>query len=247
MMLLVVLALYALAMLFALSRRGLRSKFAGVRPAPGVRPARLLIIGATGGTGRELVAQALERGHDVTALARNPEALRIVHKRLRVARGDVLDYASVEAAVRGQEAVLSALGHRRYYSPSRTLSNGTQNLLRAMEAHGVGRFVCETALGLGDSAGRMGLYYTLFVIPVVLPFYYWDKARQERIIAESRVNWVIVRPGALRNGSRRGVRRHGPGVGSFLWTVGIPRADVAAFMLDQLTDDTYLGAAPGVA
>jgi uncharacterized protein YbjT (DUF2867 family) len=162
-------------------------------------------------------------------------------------RGDVLDYASVEAAVRGQDAVLSALGHRRYYPPSRILSNGTRNLLRAMEAHGVKRFVCETALGLGDSAGRMGLYYTLFVIPFVLPFYYWDKARQERLIATSRVSWVIVRPGALQNGARRGVRRHGPGVGSFLWTVGIPRADVAAFMLDRLTDDAYLGTSPGVA
>lgn len=193
------------------------------------------------------MAQALERGHDVTALARNPAALLIVHPRLRVVRGDVLDFASVEAAVRGQEAVLSALGHRRYYPPSRILSNGTRNLLRAMEAHGVKRFVCETALGLGDSAGRMGLYYTLFVIPIVLPFYYWDKARQERLIAASRASWIIVRPGALQNRARRGVRRHGSGVGSFLRTVGIPRADVAAFMLDQLVDDTYLGTATGVA
>jgi uncharacterized protein YbjT (DUF2867 family) len=102
-------------------------------------------------------------------------------------------------------------------------------------------------LGIGDSAGRMGLYYTLFTIPVILPFYFWDKARQERIIAESPVEWVIVRPGLLTNAGRRGELRHGPQVGSWLWTVRISRADVAGFMIDQLISDTYLEAAPGVA
>jgi uncharacterized protein YbjT (DUF2867 family) len=250
---LLILTIYGTALSFALGWRGFRSRFPGAQAssgagvAPDGRPRRLLVVGATGGTGRELVAQALERGHEVTAFVRDPAALRIEHPRLRVARGDVLDYASVEAAVRGQDSVLVALGHRRYFPPTRILSEGTRNLLRAMEAHGTRRFVCETALGIGDSAGRMGLYYTLFVIPVVLPFYYWDKVRQERLIAASRTSWVIVRPVALRNGAKRGVRRHGRGVGSWLWTPAIPRADVAAFMLDQVADDAYLGKAPGVA
>jgi hypothetical protein len=115
-----------------------------------------------------------------------------------------------------------------------------------MEANGVPRFVCETALGIGDSAGRMGLYYTLFVIPFILPFYFWDKTRQERVIASSKIDWVIVRPGALTNGEKRGVYRHSLHVGSFLWTVRISRADVADFMLNQLATDTYLGTAPGL-
>ena len=254
--------LYALALSLALSRRGFDSRIARARTALGesgsavavpastpVSPAavaRVLVVGATGGTGRELVAQALERGYFVTAFARDPARLSIdPHPRLGVARGDVMDFASVDEAVRGHDAVLSALGHRRYYSPARVLSEGTRNILRAMESHGTRRFVCETALGIGDSAGRMGLYYTLFVIPFVLPLYYWDKARQERLVAESRTSWVIVRPGALSHGPRRGVRRHGARVGSYLATQSIPRADVAAFMLDQLTDDTYRGAAPG--
>jgi putative NADH-flavin reductase len=206
----------------------------------------VLIVGATGGTGRQLVAQALERGHEVTALVRNRSALGIEHPRLRVTRGDVLDYASVEAAVQGQQAVLSALGHKRFFQPTRILSEGTRNLLRAMESGGVRRFVCETSLGIGDSAGRMGLYYTFFVIPIILPFYFWDKARQEQAIAQSDVSWVIVRPGVLTDGARRGRYRHGRRVGSFLRTVRISRADVADFMLNQLTDNTYLRAAPGV-
>ena len=148
--------------------------------------------------------------------------------------------------MRGQEAVLSALGHKRYFYPTRILSEGTGNVLQAMETHRVPRLVCETALGIGDSAGRMGLYYTLFVIPVILPFYFWDKTRQERTIARSKVEWVIVRPGVLTNGDKRGRYRHGLRIGSFLKTVRISRADVAEFMLNQLVSDTYLRIAPGV-
>lgn len=238
--------LYALALSVALGRRGFRSTAGSAPRTPEAPPSRVLIVGATGGTGRQLVEQALERGHIVTALARDPSALRIEHPRLTVIRGDVLDSASIDAAVRSQDAVLCALGHKRLFYPTRILSEGTRNILRAMEAYGVQRFVCETALGIGDSAGRMGLYYTFFVIPLILPFYFWDKARQERLLAGSRVHWVIVRPGALTNGAKRGRYRHGRRLGSFLWTMRISRADVADFMLNQLADDTYLGEAAGV-
>lgn len=208
---------------------------------------RVLIVGATGGTGRELVRQALERGHAVTAFARRPEAVMHRHENLRVARGDVMDPASVAAAMAGQEAVLSALGHKRWFYPTRILSQGTANLLDAMAKQGVRRFVCETSLGVGESWWRLGLYYTLFVIPVILPLYYWDKNRQERIVRASAADWILVRPGALNNGRKRGVYRHGRHVGNPIWTVRISRADTADFMLNQLADDTYLRAAPGVA
>lgn len=237
---------YAIILTAALARAGHRSQTAPASGGPRQRPSRVLIVGATGGTGRQLVAQALEHGHEVTALVRDPSRLQVVHPRLTVLQGDVLDEHSVEAAMRGQEAVLSALGHKRYFYPTRILSEGTRNILRCMETHGVPRLVCETSLGIGDSAGRMGLYYTLFVIPVILPFYFWDKTRQERTIAASNVEWVIVRPGVLTNGEKRGRVRHGHRVGSFLLTVRISRADVADFMLNQLASDTYLRTAPGV-
>lgn len=246
MTLLLLFVAYAIALSAGLARAGFRSRGAGpAGPAP-VRPSRLLIVGATGRTGRHLVAQALERGYEVTAVARDPARLQVDHPRLRVVQGDVLDAAAVDRAVEGQDAVLSALGHNRYFYPTRILSEGTRNILRAMEAHGLRRFICETSLGLGDSAWRMGLYYTLFVIPVILPFYFWDKTRQERIIEASTVDWVIVRPGALTSGQARGAVRHGRSVGHFLWTVRVPRADVAGFMLDQLESDAYRCSAPGV-
>lgn len=207
---------------------------------------KLLIIGATGGTGRELVNQALERGHEVTAFARNPKKLRITHERLRVAKGNVLDAASVGDAVRGQEAVLSALGHKRWFYPTTIQSEGTRNVVRAMEAHGVRRLVCETALGIGDRWGRLGLYHTLFVDLFILPFYFIDKARQEKVVRGSALDWIIVRPGQLNSGKKRGTYQHGPQVGSWILTVRISRADVADFMLNQLTSDEYLRRTPGV-
>jgi putative NADH-flavin reductase len=246
MTLLLVFISYAIVLSAALAWAGHRSQMAPSGGTPLHHPSRVLIVGATGGTGRQLVTQALERGYEVTALVRDPSRLQVDHPQLRVIQGDVLDEGSVEAAMRGQDAVLSALGHKRYFYPTRILSKGTGNILRAMETHGVPRLVCETSLGIGDSAGRMGLYYTLFVIPVILPFYFWDKTRQERVITGSNVQWVIVRPGVLTNGDRRGRSRHGRRVGSFLLTVRISRADVADFMLSQLVSDTYLRTAPGV-
>ena len=207
---------------------------------------KLLIVGATGGTGRQLVTQALERGHRVTALVRKPPRTE-PRPGLTLVAGDVLDPGSIDRAMQGQEAVLSALGHKRWLGPSRVLSEGTRNLIAAMVRHGVQRFVCETALGISDAWWQMGLYYTLFVRPVILPFYFGDKVRQEAVIRASNLAWTIVRPGMLTNGPPRGRYRHGPHVGHWLWTVRISRADVAAFMLDQLTDTSYVRATVGVA
>ena len=238
---------YALALSTGLMYAGHRRRAVAPGDTTTERPTRILILGATGGTGRQLVAQALERGYAVTAFVRDPAKLQIDHPQLKIIQGDVLDPAAVDAAMRDQQAVLSALGHKRFFGPTRILSDGTLHVLRAMEAQGVLRLVCETSLGIGSGAGRMGLYYTLFTIPVILPFYFWDKARQERLIAATDREWVIVRPGLLNNAERRGQVRHGPAVGSFLWTVRISRAEVASFMLDQLESNMYLRAATGVA
>ena len=206
----------------------------------------LLVVGATGGTGQELVTQALERGHRVTALVRRPP-LDNPHPGLTVVLGNVLDPGSLERAVPGNGAVLSALGHKRWFGPTRILSQGTGNLIASMRRHGIRRLICETALGISDAWWQMGLYYTLFVRPFILPFYFRDKVRQEAVIRASDLDWTIVRPGGLTNGPKRGRYRHGPRVGHWLWTVRISRADVAAFMLDQLTDQRYVRAAVGVA
>ena len=210
------------------------------------RPLRLLIIGATGGTGQQLVDQALKLGHEVTALARDPAKLSLQDPKLRVVQGDVLVPATLAPAMQGKDAVLCALGHKRFLGPTTILSQGTANIVRAMQEAGVPRFVCESSLALGNTAGRGGLVATFFVYPLILPFYVWDKLRQEKIIEASDLDWIIVRPAALTNGPARGEYRHGPNVGSYFLPVRISRADVADFMLRQLHDDQYLGSAVGL-
>ena len=245
-LLILILIVYALALACALARKEPRPKTKKAASHGWGNRLRVLIIGATGGTGRQLVQQALDLGHQVTALVRKPAKLKIQHPNLKVIQGDVLDYASIEAAMPGQSAVVCALGHKRLFYPTRILSEGTRNILRAMKTQNVPRFICETALGIGNTVGRGGLLYTFFVVPFILPFYFWDKVRQEEVITESDRDWVIVRPGALTNGAARGQYRHDLNLWNFIWTARISRADVADFMLKQLTDDDRLGTAVAV-
>ena len=207
---------------------------------------KVLIIGSTGGTGKKLVIQALDQGHIVTAFVRNSAKLKIVNNNLRVVKGNVLNAESLKKAMIGQDAVLCALGHKRWFYPNQILSMGTKNIIAAMEENNIKRLVCETSLGLGKSLGKMGVYYTFFVIPFILPFYFWDKRKQEALIKSSLLDWTIVRPGALNNQSARGKYRLGFKIGNWIYTVRISCADVAEFMLQQLESDLYVHKSPGV-
>ena len=203
---------------------------------------KLAIFGSTGRTGRELVAQALAQGHEVTAFARAPEKVALQHERLRVLPGDVMDYAAVEQTIAGQSAVLSALGSPTLKANT-VQSEGTRHIIRAMGQHGVRRFICETSLGVGDSHGQPGFVFTYLVQTTFLKHVFADKEIQERYIRESELEWVIVRPGALTNGARAGKYRHGLDKSI---AGKISRADVAEFMLRQLTEDTYLRRTPAI-
>ncbi len=207
---------------------------------------KLLIIGGTGKTGQQLIRQGLERGHTITALVRNPKKVKQEHPNLHVVQGNVLERESLNKVVLGQDAVLSALGHKRFILPSTVLTEGTRNLIAAMKQEGVKRFLCITSLGINESRYRLGLYYTLFTIPVILYFYFRDKARQERLIRVSDLDWTIIRPGQLTNGRQKNTYRHDENAGSYILTKLISRADVAHFMLEQLKKPSYVRKAVGV-
>jgi len=200
---------------------------------------------------------------------------------LRVVRGDILDYQSVEAAVKNQDAVVSALGVRPWVGavvvvaiacqllarfaalsgPSawlvrlglpllvllaatkRTtvLSEGTKNIIQAMEKLGVRRFICESSLGVGDSKGQLGFLYNYTLIPLFLRNIFADKETQETVIRCSRLDWVIVRPGALTNGPQTGKYRSWFGTPDASIRRKISRSDVADFMLRQLGESAALG------
>jgi putative NADH-flavin reductase len=205
----------------------------------------LLVIGATGRTGREVVAQALDQGHGVTAFARNPADITRQHERLKIVRGDVLDYASLESVVQSQDAVVSALGARTH-GRTTVLSEGTKNVIGVMERHGVRRFICESSLGVGDSAGQIGWLFDWLMLPLWLRHIYRDKEVQEQAIKQSRLDWTIVRPALLTNGPRTGVYQVGETYNRSSIVPRISRADVADFMLKQLTDDTFVRKAAGL-
>jgi putative NADH-flavin reductase len=204
---------------------------------------KLTIFGSTGGIGRQIVAQALEQGRDVTAFARNPEKLDQKHKKLEVVKGDVLDVASVEHAVQGQDAVFCTLG-MPVMDKSGLRANGTKTIIRAMEKTGVKRFVCLSALGVGDSRDILPFYYKYFIVPLVMRNLFADHEAQENHIKRSRLDWIIVRPGNFTNGERTGSYQHGFTAKDKSITLKISRADVANFMLKQLVDDAYLHKTP---
>jgi putative NADH-flavin reductase len=193
--------------------------------------------------GHQLVVQALEQGHTVTAFARNPAKLELEHANLTVVRGDALDSASVEKAVDGQDAVLCSLGAG---AKGTIRSEGTRSIVRAMEKAGVSRLVCLSTLGVGDSRANLSFFWKHIIFGLLLRRAYADHVSQEDCVKESRLDWTIVRPGAFTDGNRTGVYRHGfPGTDRTI-KGKISRADVADFMLKQLADRTYLHETPGL-
>ena len=170
----------------------------------------------------------------MTAVARRPEAAGLPTG-IRVVRGDVMDAASMAAAVVGQEAVISSLGSKIDRKPTTVFSAGTTNLIAGMRMAGVRRRVCITGIGAGDSRGHGGFLYDRIIQPLLLNEIYRDKDRQEAIVRESGLEWTLVRPGTLTNGPRRGSFRELTSVEGI--TVGkISRADVAVSILNHLED-----------
>jgi len=200
---------------------------------------KILVIGATGPTGREIVKQALERGHQVTAVARRPETAGFPAD-VRVIKADVMDAASLATAAEHQHAVISSLGSKIDRNPTTLFSQGTRNIVAAMQFSGIRRFLCITGIGAGDSKGHGGFLYDRIIQPLLLDEIYKDKTRQEEIVRQSGLDWTIFRPGALNNGPLKGVCREfidltGVTIG------GISRADTAHCLLAHLECPTSYG------
>ena len=204
---------------------------------------KILVLGATGATGRLIVNQAVARGYDVTVLVRSAEKARdITGAKLIV--GDARDETALRAALKGREAVVSALGTP--VSPFREvtlLSTATRALVSAMKAEQVSRLVCITGMGAGDSAGHGGFIADNVIFPLLLKKVYADKNRQEAIVKDSGLDWVLVRPSILNNKPGRGSVRALTDLSGFHGG-SIAREDVATFVLDQVRADTWLHRSP---
>lgn len=210
--------------------------------------AKLLVIGASGGIGRQVVQQALARGHEVRAMARSASKLDIDDPRLEKRDGDALKPDDVASALAGVDVVVQTLGvplrPGTIVKQVDLFSKATKILLAAMKDAGVRRLLCVTGFGAGDSGERVG---RLQRIPFRFVFgrIYDDKGIQESLIKASGLDWVIARPGVLTDGAHTGHYR--VLVEPEQWRNGlISRADVADFLVAQIDGDRYLGCAPVV-
>jgi uncharacterized protein YbjT (DUF2867 family) len=204
---------------------------------------KILVLGATGGTGRLIVKKALARGFEVRALVRSPAKASGLEG-AEVFIGDARDEAVLRKALQGMDAVVSSLGTP--VSPFRevtVLSSATSALVKAMKAAGVSRLACITGIGAGDSAGHGGFVFDRLILPVLLRKVYADKNRQEAIVRDSGLDWVLVRPSVLNDKPAKNEVRALTDLSGFHGGT-IARANVANFVLDQVRTDTWLGRSP---
>ncbi len=206
---------------------------------------KLVVFGATGNVGQQVVKQALEQGHEVTAFARNPLKLDIKHPKLKLFQGDVMDSTRVEQALEGQEIVVCTLGSGKKLT-GMVRSQGTQNIIKAMKRCGIQRLICQTTLGIGESWGSLNFYWKYIMFGLILRNVFADHQQQEERVYNSGLDWTIIRPAAFIEGERTGEYRHGfPGTDKTS-KLKITPADVADFILKQLLDDFYLYQTPSL-
>ncbi|MCX4525253.1 MULTISPECIES: NAD(P)-dependent oxidoreductase [unclassified Streptomyces] len=214
---------------------------------------RLTVFGATGGVGHEVVRQALDAGHEVTAVVRDPARLDVpAHDRLRVAVvRDLTDEAALLPVLTGQEAVISALGPTNNKQARLTPIAGPalRSIVAAMERAGVSRLTAVSAAPLGPKTREDGAFTRLMVYPIlrrVLRDLYADLAVMEAAIAASDTQWTVIRPPRLLNRPHTGRYRRALDANVPGGTV-IPRADVADALLTTLSDPTTTRHAVGIA
>ncbi|CDZ54975.1 NAD(P)-dependent oxidoreductase [Neorhizobium galegae] len=199
---------------------------------------KILILGATGPTGRHIVSQALARGYDVTVLVRSPEKAADF-KGAKLVVGDVRDEKALRQAVKGRDVVVSALGTPA--SPFREvtlLSTATRALVDSMKAEQVSRLIVITGMGAGDSAGHGGFLFDNVIFPLLLRHVYADKNRQEAVVKDSGLDWTIVRPSILNNKPGQNAIHTLTDLSGFHGGT-ISREDVAKFVLDQVQDSAW--------
>ncbi|MBX9719476.1 MAG: SDR family oxidoreductase [Microbacteriaceae bacterium] len=209
-------------------------------------PRTIALFGGTGKTGRHVLAQALEAGHTVRALARRPESLKVANERLTVIAGDVLDAAAVRETVRGADVVVSVFGQVKG-SPHTLQTDGTQNIVDAMRAEGIRRIISLSGGGLAaeqhdqpKAPDRIIKWLLQRISPQVLA----DAESHLAVLRASGLDWTVARGPRLTDAPATGTYRVGwVGVNA---STQIARADLATFILTQLDDTTFVHELPFV-
>ncbi len=207
---------------------------------------KLTIFGATGATGKQLIEQALGAGNQVVAYARNSSRIGPSHERLAIVQGELTAAAAIERAVSGADAVISVLGPRPQEGlHSQPLTQGMQNILAAMQKTNVRRLIISSTPSASDPNDLPDFKFKVLVAIVksAMRPAYEEIVNVARIVRESDTDWTIVRVSLLNNNPGSGRIRAGY-LGRKQVGTNLSRADLAAFMLRQVQDKTYLRQAP---
>jgi len=204
---------------------------------------KVLVIGAAGKTGKVVVEQAVAAGHQVTAFVQKADEVQ--DSNVRVVEGDATKGADVDAAVRGQDAVIDTIGGKTPYKETTLESSAASAIIESMQQNGVRRLVVTSMIGEGESQANATIWERLLV-STMMRGTDKDKAAMESTVEASRLDWIIVRPAILSDGPAEGDAR------VFNAATGekahkITRADLAAFMVTQLDSDEYLHQAVTIA
>ena len=202
---------------------------------------KVALFGATGGTGSQFLQQALAAGHEVRALARDPEKLPGDSPALSIVAGDVREATAVAKTIAGTDAVVSALGTRQGDDPIEAVS--TRHILDAMKTHSVDRLIVVTSLGVGDSEDQVPFFFKM-LMKTALRKVMAAKNEQEAMIKDSRLAWTIIRPGGLTDGEL--TKAFSAGTDKSITAGQVSRADVAYFMLHELETGEYVHQTPAI-
>lgn len=209
---------------------------------------KLTIFGATGATGKLLIEQALAAGNDVVAFARTPSKIKTDHSHLAIVHGELTDPAAVERAIRGADAIISVLGSRPQEDlRSKPLTQGMQNILAAMRKTNVRRLIISSTPSANDSNDLPEFKFKVLVdiIKYAMRPAYEEIVNVAGMVRESDTDWTIVRVSMPNNAPGSGRIRTGY-LGRKQVGANISRADLAAFMLRQVKDTTYMRQAPAI-
>ena len=214
-------------------------------PLAAAGPQRLLVLGANGPTGREVVQQALDRGHRVDALTRHPESFPLHHQRLQVVAGDATDPAVIDAAVAAADAVICTIGAAFTLKPVEVYSATTRGVIAAMENHRR-RLIVVTSAGVRRSNHQSGIAQVVaygLMRHVLGRTVYDDMVKMESLVAASTLDWTIVHPPGLVS-----IPGHGYAVAADEIKGNLcARDDLARLLIDQLPDDRFLRGIAAVA
>jgi putative NADH-flavin reductase len=199
----------------------------------------LLVFGASGATGRQVVTQGLERGHTITAFVRTPGKLTIAHPKLKIVQGNVGDAAAVSNAIKGQDAVVSTLGVGTPLRHDPAVIDGVRYVLRAMGNWGVRRLIYVSFIGVSDSRGSAG-FIVRHIARWPLRNEIHDHEVKEGLVMNSGLDWTIVRPPTLTNGPRTINYRTGSDIAARSILPTLSRADVADCILQELEKNAYV-------